>query len=285
MTSRKVAAVIVLVVLTISVPAQVVPNPFFAMDTGTRDPKHQTPEEQVAMIKSLGFDGVGPSYRGTNDLQHWFAALDRAGSKMFALYVSLQLDAVEPSLVTLKEVIAALKGRDTMVWLVITDKNHPPSASDNDDQAVKVLREMAGQAQAAGLRVALYPHAGCYVQRVEDAARLAEKTGRQNLGVTFNLCHWLKVDGQNLDASLKAAQPYLFVVTVNGADRDGKDWNTLIQPLDRGSYDVAQLLRRLVKMGYTGPVGLQHFGVNGDAKENLQRSMTGWRKLCASVEK
>ena len=75
-------------------------------------------------------------------------------------------------------------------------------------------------AEEAQVRIALYPHAGFWVERVEDAVRLAARVDRKNLGVTFNLCHWLKVDGRNLDTSLAQARPYLFLVTINGADND-----------------------------------------------------------------
>ena len=279
------ALVTTCVVLASSTFGQTLPNPFFAMDTGTRDATHKTPEEQVAMIKELGFAGVGPIYHGTNDLQQWFAALDKVGLKMFALYVPLKLDAVEASITSLKEVVAALHGRDTMLWLYVMDKGHKPSATDDDDAAVKALREIAGMAREAGLRVAMYPHTGLYVARVEDAARLAGMAGCKNLGVTFNLCHWLKVDGKDLDATLKAAQPFLFCVTINGADADGKDWKALIQPLDQGTYDVSLLLRRLAKMGYTGPIGLQHYGIKGDAHDNLKHSMDGWKTLSAAATK
>ena len=269
--------------MTATAPCQTLPNPFFAMDTGTRDATHKTPEEQVALIKELGFAGIGPIYHGADDLQQWFAALDKAGLKMFALYVPLRLDAIEASITSLKEITAALKGRDTMLWLYVTDKGHKPSTSDNDDTAVKALCDIAGMAQGAGLRVAMYPHTGCYVARVEDGVRLVKKAGCKNLGVTFNLCHWLKVDGKDLNATLKAAQPCLFCVTINGADADGKDWKALIQPLDRGTYDVGRVLHRLATMGYTGPVGLQHYGIKGDALENLKHSMDGWKKLSTAA--
>lgn len=271
--------------MTAAALGQSLPNPFFAMDTGTRDATHKTPAEQVAMIKELGYAGIGPIYHGVDDLKQWFDALDKAGLKMFAIYVPLRLDSAEASITSLKEVAAALKGRETMLWLTVTDKGHPPSATDDDETAVKALQDIAGMAREAGLRVAMYPHTGCYVARVEDGVRLAEKAGCKNLGVTFNLCHWLKVDGKDLDATLKAAQPHLFCVSINGADADGKDWKALIQPLDRGTYDVAQLLRRLKKMGYTSPIGLQHYGIKGDASENLRHSMDGWKKVSVAAAK
>ena len=35
------------------------PNAFYAMDNGVRDEKHTTPESQVAMLKELGYPGIG----------------------------------------------------------------------------------------------------------------------------------------------------------------------------------------------------------------------------------
>lgn len=259
--------------------ADELPNPFFAMDTGTQDATHKTPAEQVALVKEVGFAGVGPTYHNSAELQQWLVALDQSRLKMFALYLELRLDDVPASLASVKEAATALRGRDTLLWVYVTDKKGTSFDPSDDAVAVQALREISGYAQDAGLRVALYPHAGFVVQRVEDAVRLAEQVNRKNLGVTFNLCHWLKVDGKDLAASLKAAQPYLFCVTINGADAGGTSWNELIQPLDRGTYDVSQVLRLLREMRYAGPVGLQHYGISGDARVNLEHSMAAWKRL------
>ena len=268
-----------------AIGAQQLPNLFFAMDTGTRDASHQTPEEQASLAREVGFAGVGPVYHSAEELQQWLAAVDKLGLKMVALYVPLRLDNIEPSLATMQEVAALLRGRDTMLWVFVPDKNHKAAAADNDEMAVKALQRTADLATQAGLRVALYPHTGFYVERVEDAVRLIGKAGCNNVGVTFNLCHWLKVDGKDLEATLTAARPHLFCVSINGADVGGTTWKQLIQPLDRGTYDVAQVLRLLGKMHYTGPIGLQHYAIGGDAKENLCHSMDGWKKLSSIASK
>jgi sugar phosphate isomerase/epimerase len=271
--------VLALVFACMEAGANELPNPFFAMDTGTQDETHKTPAEQVALVKEVGFDGVGPIYHNVDELQQWLVALDQNRLKMFALYLQLQLDDVPASLASIKDATAALRGRDTLLWIYVTDKRATSLDTGDDAVAVQALREISGYAKDAGLRVALYPHTGFYVQRVEDAVRLAAKVDRKNLGVTFNLCHWLKLDGKDLAATLKAAQPYLFCVTINGADAGGASWKELIQPLNRGTYDVSQVLRLLRKMKYTGPIGLQHYGIGGDARENLAHSMSAWKTL------
>jgi sugar phosphate isomerase/epimerase len=112
--------------------------------------------------------------------------------------------------------------------------------------------------------------------------RLAQQVNRKNLGVTFNLCHCLMAgDEAKIPELLREAAPYLLLVTINGADQDaaGTDWGRLIRPLGEGSYEVGFVLRQLKELRYTGPIGLQAFGVNLPVKENLTRSMSAWNKL------
>ena len=146
-----------------------------------------------------------------------------------------------------------------------------------------IIREIADMAAAAGLRVASIRTKGCTSQRVEDAVRLVKKVGRKNVGVAFNLCHFLKVDDEKkMERRLKEARPYLFAVSINGADggeTNQMDWDRLIQTLDRGSFDVGRVLKTLRQLGYTGPIGLQCYAIPGDRRENLKRSMKAWRNL------
>jgi sugar phosphate isomerase/epimerase len=180
----------------------------------------------------------------------------------------------------LKEAIEVMKGRNAILWLFVQSKKLEPSSLEGDARAVQVIREIADVAAESGLRVALYPHTGFWVERVEDAIRVAKKADRKNVGVTFNLCHWLRTDDEkNMKSLIKSAMPHLFVVSINGADSGGKDWKQLIQTLDRGSFNILRFLKVLKKSGYTGPIGLQGYGIGGDAYENLKRSMSAWDKL------
>ncbi len=42
---------------------------------------------------------------------------------------------------------------------------------------------------------------------------------------------------------------------------------------------IKLFLKALKNSGYTGPIGLQGYGIGGDAYDNLKRSMSAWRKL------
>jgi sugar phosphate isomerase/epimerase len=254
-------------------------NPFFAMDTATKDARHQTAKEQVQMVRELGYDGIGcTAGKGLREIAE---ELDKNGLRLFTVYLGINIDPDQPMYdPELKETIEVLRGTNAMLWLFVQSKQYKPSSPDGDDRAVEILREIADMAADANVRVALYPHTGFWVERVEDAVRVAKKVDRSNVGVTFNLCHWLMVDGdKNAKSLIQQAMPHLFVVTINGADSGGKDWKTLIQTLDRGTFDIRGFLRTLSDCGYTGPIGFQGYGIGGDAYDNLKRTMNAWREL------
>ncbi len=256
-------------------------NPFFAMDTGLRDGVSRTPAEQARLLKELGYAGVGWSPAQTPEM---LEACDAQGLKMFNVYVGVEIgptNHVAPEHIV--RMIDQLRGRDTALWLYVTSKTYKkPSDETGDDDAAALLCDIADRAQQAGLKVSLYPHTWFWMERVQDAVRLAKKVDRQNLGVTFNLCHCIKVgDAGHISELLDLARPHLTFVTINGADGEG-DWSRLIQPLGQGSFDVAAVLRKLNELGYSGPVGLQHYGVKGDAREKLGQSIEAWRKAQVS---
>jgi len=262
------------------------PNPLFAMDTGTRDPQHQTAKQQVQMLQELGYAGIGLTYTGPSALAEMLTELDKHALRLFTLYLPLDLaSGKHPHNPSLDQALPILQGRNTILWLCVpAPKNQRSDPDQLDARLVELIRDLADKAGKYRLRIALYPHHGFYVQRLEHAIELARRIDRRNVGVTFNLCHWLKTERQSdLQALLAKAMPYLFVVTINGADKDGQSWKQLIQTLDRGSFDLKQFLRIVNRCGYTGPVGLQGYGIGGSAYENLRRSMNAWRKLSQAL--
>jgi sugar phosphate isomerase/epimerase len=259
--------------------------PFYAFQSGCAH-NNASFEEQAQLLKELGYDGIG--FEDAKRIPEMLKALDARGLKMFSVYMGACVDADKPPYDPgLKKCLEQLKGRDTLISLYVTGGK--PSADTSDDRAVAILREISDMAEPAGIRIALYPHFGCYVGRVEDAIRLAKKVDRKNIGVGFNLCHFLKVDdAKNLELRIKEAMPYLFAVSLNGADggdTNQMNWDRLIQTLDRGSFDVAPMLVALKRLGYKGAVGLQCFAIPGDSRQILRRSMAAWQKLCGRIAK
>lgn len=257
-------------------------NLFFAMDTGT---ENGFSEEKVAMLSQLGYKGMDFSPltgfgRSLAQLPRVIEAADKHDINLYGIYIELSIDDVGfPA--ELKEAIELLQGRETVIWAALISEKFEPGSEAGDETAVAKVRAIADEASKAGLQVVLYPHVHFYAERVDDNVRIAGKVNRDNVGVTFNLCHWLKVENsQDLEGILQRAIPYLKRVTINGADKpDGTDmgWNRLIQPLDQGSYDVYSFVKKLKSMGYDGPIGLQGYGMQGDKQENLRRSLATWQ--------
>jgi len=259
-------------------------HPFYAMDTCVWIWKDRTPDQVASLLKELGYDGYG--HGGTRNIPEYLEALKKHQLKMFNTYVGVDLDSgtYDPAFA---EVAEQFQGTGAMLWVYVTSKKYDRLTHNGDDEAVKILRSLADMANRYGVSVALYPHTHFYVETVEEAVRIAKKVDRPNLGVTFNLCHHLKVIGEKeVESYLAQAMPYLFQVSINGADSGetkNMGWDRLIQTLDAGSYDVSRLVQILHQLGYRGPIGLQGYGLKGNPKDNLTRSIKAWQEIEKSL--
>ena len=250
------------------------PYQFFVFDNGLRGiagpPK---------VLKELGYAGV--AWGGWN-VAPVVKQYQSQGLKVFSTYVSCHLDKTPAYDPAAKEAIRQLRGTDVVLWLCVLGGK----PGQEDEKAVGIVREIADLAEGAGLRVALYPHTGFYVATTADALRLVRQINRKNVGVSINLCHELMTDqAEKLPTTIREAMPYLFLVSINGADakQPGFGWEHLIQPLGRGNFDVYGLLKQLHAAGYRGPIGLQCYGLKGDALENLRQSIGAWREYMARL--
>jgi sugar phosphate isomerase/epimerase len=258
-------------------PSHAKTNAFFAFCIDTHDAKKRNLEQQAVLLKELGYDGVGHLW--LNNIPERLKTLDAAGLKLFQITMSVDIapgkQAYDPKF---KEIMPLLKGRG--VQFVLLMNGLKPSNPAGDARAVEIVREMAAVARDSGAQVLLYPHSNNWMERIEDAVRVADKVDRPNVGVMFNLCHWLRVNkDRNYKAVLAQAMPRLWAVSISGADEfdDKPGWAHYIQPLGRGSFDMAAFLKTLRQLGYTGPIGLQCFGIPGDERDTLAESMKAWR--------
>jgi sugar phosphate isomerase/epimerase len=256
---------------------------FFAFDNGLT--QVQSLDEKAALLKELGYDGIG--WRVGVKPGEMIRALDKYDLRMISTYTQGTVDANNPHYdERLVDELDVMKKHRTIIWLCLIPGKNP-----SDEAAVTVVNQVADLAAVAGLDVVLYPHVGFYVATVQDALRVTRKVDRSNVGMSFNLCHFLKTDdGKNMEAILKESAPYLRLVSINGADSGNTKamgWDRLIRPLGEGSFDVRRVMMLLDKIGYTGPVGLQCYNVKGDNRENLKKSIRAWKKLggLAPVEK
>lgn len=261
--------------------------PLFVFNNGVQDEKYDTPDKQASLLKSLGYDGM--EKKGLDGLAETIEALDKNGLQLYTMYLNINLDDPEnPYDKRLEEAFKMLKGRPTMPWFYITSKKFKPSTSENDPLAVSILQEIADMAHRYDKKIMIYPHVNFWVDNVGDALRVAEKVNRRNLGITFNLCHFLADQGTNASPALiplvERAMPYVFAISLNGADQptdaimqSGNLWQYFIQPLGQGNYNTFEYLNAFIERGFEGPVGLQCYNIKAEKSEHLKRSMTAWK--------
>jgi sugar phosphate isomerase/epimerase len=254
--------------------------PFFPFCIDWHDAKKRSFEQQAEMLKELGYPGVGHIW--LDKVEERIKTLNAAELKLFQITMPVELAPGKTPYDAnrFKGVCAAIEGRGVQFCLLLNGMK--PSDRTVDPRAVDILRAMSDQAKDCGAQLLLYPHQGSWIERVEDSIRVADKVDRPNVGVMFNLCHWLRVDsGRDYQPLLARAMPWLWAVSINGADEfdEQPGWERYIQPLGQGSFDVGKLLGTLKELGYKGPIGLQCYGIGGDAREHLARSMTAWLEL------
>jgi sugar phosphate isomerase/epimerase len=252
------------------------------MDTAAR----QAPAEAAAVLAELGYDGFG----GRPATAKAFAA--ELGKRHVAFVNAYHVtkfahDATElPA--DLVQAIQALEGLEATLWLGIQQVRLPvglkAGPTTGDTVVVPALKQALVLAKAKRVKLSLYPHAGFWADSVDACLRVANAVDDPDLGVTFNLCHWLKVEGAERDPVpvIKAALPRLNFITINGAD--GGDtrklgWDKLIQPLGRGTYDVKTFVAKARAAGYRGPFGFQGYAIKMEPKALLKETMEAWKGM------
>ena len=250
--------------------------PVYAFQNGVH---FKTVKERVQVLKELGYDGIGSAKLAQSDLSlpERLKAYEQAGLKIFSFYIGGKLSPEGHTFQSeIPQAIRQLKGHDTILELYIQGSKK----NNTDEQAIAFVREIADLAEKSSLRVVLYPHAGFYIDTLSDAIRVARKCQRNNVGVMFNLCHFLKVEPKvNLKATLLEAKDLLWQVSTSGAETGGTNWGQLIQTIDRGNFDQKTLFQILAEIGFSGNVGFQCYAIRGNSRENLKRSMDAWKKL------
>ena len=255
---------------------------FFAMDTAAR----LEPTECAQTLAELGYAGLGG--RPATAKAH-AAALKAKGLAFFNGYHVANFPSGQAELPTdLTQAVDGLAGTGGTLWLAINKVTLPLGLAMGpeygDTVVVPQLRQLLAYARTKGVKISLYPHAGFWAAQFETCVRVAGKVDDPSLGVTFNLCHWLKVEGSERDPLplIKEALPRLNFITINGADTgDTRNlgWDRLIQPLGRGTYDVGSFVAKARAFGYRGPFGFQGYGIRMEPKELLRETMVGWGKM------
>jgi sugar phosphate isomerase/epimerase len=259
------------------------PNAFFVFNNSLnkKDMEKIPYEDQAILLKKLGYDGI--EFKETEGLLEAVDLFKKQNLKVYADYVRVDIDKDLPYLKEWKQVLPKLDGSDLLLWIHIHSEKFNPSDEAADSIIVPIVQELADLAQPYGIRLAIYPHLGFLAEKADDSFRLAAKVDRQNVGSVFNLCHFLKTDSvENLEKVIDVTLPKLFAVSISGADggdTQNMDWDKLIQPLGKGTFNVYSVVELLLDKGYVGPIGLQCYNLQGQPEDYLKQSMEAWKSF------
>jgi len=273
--------------------SQKVTNDFFTLHNIIRgDSVYNTFDKQVELLKKSGFAGV--EINQIESFDGMKAALDKYQMPGSYFYVKLKLE--DPYIdIRLKEDIAKLKGSKTIIapFILSESKKYKPSTHDADTLVIRLVREIGNWAKEAGLQVAIYPHLGYYVERTDHALALVKQIDRRNIGLTFNLCHWLATTPEQerpgLKSHLKALRPHLKMITVSGANDvislQKNVWEDYILPLGTGNFDTYGLIKFVVRdLNFEGPIGVQCYNIKGDKPALVKSTMLAWKDYKSRLE-
>ncbi|MHA4807503.1 sugar phosphate isomerase/epimerase family protein [Flavitalea flava] len=267
--------------------AQQINNPFFVFNVGisTNAPGDTLPD-QIKLAKAAGFTAL--QTKGVDDLALALRQLDKERMELSAIYIHIDLDSSQPYDIRMEEAFTLLKGRQTLPWFYITSHKYPPSSPQADSIAIPILRRLSDMAATNGIRIMLYPHMTYWLQTVQDALRVIKWTNRNNIGLSFNLAHYLAYkelnpQSESYETLAGKCMPYLYALSINGADSVSRDrtnpWASFIKPLGEGNFDVYQFLKIFRDRGFKGPVGLQCYGIKEDPLTHLSRSVKTWHNF------
>lgn len=237
---------------------------------------------QAELIKSLGYDGLAghteETYYKLRD------AMDKVELEMPEMYIALNIIEGKISYhPDLKKILEDSKNRDLLVTLHLHAIDFMENKTEGDKIFVEGIRELADFAAPLNIQIAIYPHLNFYCETLEHAVNLAKSAERNNVGAVFNLCHFLKVEGETiLEEKVNAALPYLYMVSINGADSGNTkemEWRQLIQPLGEGNFDTYKVVEYLKDNGYDGKFGLQCYNIKQDCEVALSKSMETWKEF------
>ena len=243
-------------------------------------------------MKKAGFQGI--EINGIDNFEGMKSALDKSPFKGAYFYVKIKLEEpfIDPRL---ENDIKILRGSKTIIapYFISDSKRYKPSSREADTLIITLVQQIATWAKAADLQVALYPHVGFHLEKTGHALALVKQINRKNVGLTFNLCHWLATTSAaerlTLKPHLKELKPYLKMMTICGANdvitQQKNVWDDYILPLGTGSYDTYGLLKYMIRdLKFKQPIGVQCYNIKGDKVALMQTTATAWQQYKKRLE-
>jgi sugar phosphate isomerase/epimerase len=270
------------------------PWPLFAFDNFFEgaDRPYPTPE-RWDLQRELGYDMAYLSIKRECD-ESWQRLLDapaqmeRTGLGLAAAYTFVTLGGAEPARGrSPADMLEKIPEGSTFELGFTAGWKKDLSDPRRDPDVLAFLAPLISRAKERGVTISLYPHYGFWLERIEDAVRLAAAVDDPALRVTFAGYHWYAADRTDLHGKLRLAAPWLHRVNLCGAHPtpEGMDYPlpAVIEPVGGGDFPLAEFVEGLRAIRYEGPVGFQGYLVGGHPPTNLRQSLDAFRRAVRAV--
>ncbi len=252
--------------VTAQSPTTLLTNPIYVQSTGLPG----GPTDKVNLVSDAGYQGLMWENQ-SSDFPELLSALKSKKSGLIGIW----RNAGE----NLSDDFMKLDTIGRFIFLYF-----PGNGYSNDSEAIASVIKVADLASLSGRKVAIYTHAPDYISNSVDAVKIAKLANRPNVGISFNLCHELMYCNNNhknfserFDSLTRYSMPYIFTVSISGADSVGNSWDVLIRPLGEGNFNTFPIVKTLIDKNFKGPFLLQAFGLKQDPKTHLDKSMSVWK--------
>jgi sugar phosphate isomerase/epimerase len=276
-------------------------NRLFAMDTFLAQPNPGSPARYprgiwCAMVAELGFhDAYHTCFTLKNPAEQmaWLThAPAEHGLGIRAVYAVFDAspEKIDIAQAEIEAVVAAMpQGVDLELAILCNapeGQTIEKSSPEPDALILPYLLKTADRLREQGGRLILYPHMSFWLERFEDAVRLARALNRpQQVGVAWCSIHWAVVEGRVFREPLEANFDLLMAVNLCGSVPQGKGQGTRITTLDEGTFDAFPVLALLRKLGYGGPIGFQGYSVQGDVYAKLAKSLNAYKDIIQRLDR
>lgn len=259
--------------------------PLVGMDVGFYSKGGAYPlQARCEILAELGYTATNltlwsePAWAELPDLARAAAG---SGLDVSSLYVTvdLALDLAHPDTVRALDLIGSTDA-SCRVELALLHSGFAGSDPAGDGDAHRFLDAAVARAAKNDVRLLLYPHAFAWMEKASDAVRLAEHYSDSRLGIAFAAFHWYAIDGADLRGTLDSIRPHLGMVNTNGSrPQSGTYFPATIEPIGDGEFDNFHFIGLLREIGYDGYLGVQSYGIGGDAYTNFRRSIESVRSI------
>ncbi len=244
------------------------------------DVKERNAEQRAQMLNKLGITKLAYDWRDKHIpyFDEELKAMKRHNIKLQAFwYMSGPNPQHDANLKTILNVLKQNKVK-TQLWLMMMGVDMANMTQQQKiDTLSKPVKYIAEQAAQIGCTVGLYNHGGWYGEP-ENQLSIIKNLKMPNIGMVYNF-HHAEEQFKRFPKFYPQILPYLYTVNISGLK--GSDPAKVV-PVGEGDAEY-QMIRRILKSSYKGPIGIINEETHPDAEQGLLINMHGLEKVLANI--